>query len=375
MTAVLFALTLLGAAACSRAEEAADIVNRIAVEYTKGPTATYPSIEPIAGSPAVADATLSWMFEGVEVTIAVPIDGDVLAGARAAKKHASIPPDWTPEQWQPDYYRAFVDDPALDDLYGDMLVSLRAIRDERGLDGDRYAELITTMAQSIEYFTDGSPPKFPIETVADGAGDCDDKAILAAALLAREGYDVSLLGFSEENHMSLGLASNGSTYRSSGYSFVEMTTESLVGWYNRDDGVQSADGTKLDSEPAVITVGIGSLFYTVGPQTDAIRDAFDTSRARVDALDPQLEGAQAQYEAVNAELTAIRAEMDARQEAGDIQGYNLMVDEHNATLARYNRAVDAYNALVAEQRAAAERANRINGNQGDRLGLARWLGL
>lgn len=367
------ALALL--AGCDAAKQTLETVDRIAVSYIDGPSARYPSIEPESGASAAPDALLTWQFEGSEVTLAIPIDGEVLAGARAANKSASIPVGWEPEQWEPDYYRAFVDDPALEPLYDSMLVGLRDVRDSSNLDSDRYAELILSMAQAIEYHTDGSPPKFAIETIVDGKGDCDDKAILATALLAREGYDVALLGFSAENHMSLGIRSSGSTFRSSGYSFVEMTTDSLVGWYNRDSNIESAAGQKLESEPRVITIGTGAVAYAAGAQTDSLRDTFDGDRALIESLEPEIESARATYGSLGSQMDDMTARMDELKASGDTEGYNALVDDYNQLLSRYNSAVAAYNKLVKRQSAAVERSNRVLAGQSDRSGLAEWLNL
>lgn len=47
-------------------------------------------------------------------------------------------------------------------------------------------------------------PKFPVETIAEGWGDCEDSAILYAALMRAAGYDVILLTL--PNHMAVGVA-------------------------------------------------------------------------------------------------------------------------------------------------------------------------
>ena len=75
------------------------------------------------------------------------------------------------------------------------------------LDDDEYLELMAVAVQSLPYDTDGTltAPKFPIETYVDGRGDCDDKSLLLAALLAREGYSVALFYFKPEAHMALGV--------------------------------------------------------------------------------------------------------------------------------------------------------------------------
>lgn len=75
---------------------------------------------------------------------------------------------------------------------------------------DEVANLIA-FVQGLEYQPDLSPngeliewPKYPLETLWDGGGDCEDSAILAASLLLRLGYDVALLFL--PSHTALGIA-------------------------------------------------------------------------------------------------------------------------------------------------------------------------
>jgi len=78
-----------------------------------------------------------------------------------------------------------------------------------------YDQLCNTLAfvqQGIRYTADLSPqtgqlveyPKYPLETLVDKKGDCEDQAILAAALLTRMGYKVALLILPP--HVALGIA-------------------------------------------------------------------------------------------------------------------------------------------------------------------------
>jgi len=46
-------------------------------------------------------------------------------------------------------------------------------------------------------------PRYPLETLVDGTGDCEDDVILAAAILKRLGYEVALLYF--PGHCALGV--------------------------------------------------------------------------------------------------------------------------------------------------------------------------
>ena len=65
--------------------------------------------------------------------------------------------------------------------------------------GIRYtADLSSQTGQLIEY------PKYPLETLVEKKGDCEDQAILAAALLTRMHYNVALLILPP--HVALGIA-------------------------------------------------------------------------------------------------------------------------------------------------------------------------
>jgi len=95
-------------------------------------------------------------------------------------------------------------------------------------------ELATFFVRNIPYSYDidttGSEeyPRYPIETLVDGSGDCEDHAILLAELLSSMNYDAVLLLYSGE-HMALGVADTGNMYGSyyehngKKYYYVETT--------------------------------------------------------------------------------------------------------------------------------------------------------
>lgn len=71
-------------------------------------------------------------------------------------------------------------------------------------------------------------PRYPIETLYNDGGDCEDKAILTASLLENLGYDVSL--FRLPNHMAVGVnltkqENPGYQYYVDDYFFLETTNE------------------------------------------------------------------------------------------------------------------------------------------------------
>lgn len=87
--------------------------------------------------------------------------------------------------------------------------------------------MVVDFVQSLEYQAEaGEYPKYPVETLVDGGGDCEDTAILLAALLDQLGMDCILL--SPPGHMAVGVAVQGldaKSYLWSGkkYYYVETT--------------------------------------------------------------------------------------------------------------------------------------------------------
>ena len=371
-TVVLLIAGLLTLSGCglSRGTDLGDLIS--------GPTTpepSYPAIIPIDTAPPHPDVTITWQFEGREVSVTVPVDGAVLEGARGARKTALVSSDTPEAEWSRFYYLAFMSDKHQAPLYAAFAAELHQLRDELDLDSDRYVELVSAMAQGLEYQTSelNPAPKFPIETVADNAGDCDDKTLLAAALLAFEGYDVVLLEFSTESHMALGIATNGSTYKSSGYALVETTIESLVGWHHRDAQITTAEGQRLTTDPRVLDVSDGPRAYGAGRLVDTIRRSHDDSVTVAGELEVEASAARTYANELEGRVEALRKRMEADRDSGDVDAYNERVPEYNRLVREYNVAIDAYNELVAEQQKTIEAINRIRDGQTDRHGLTTWL--
>lgn len=167
-------------------------------------------------------------------------------------------------EWEPaipriwwDYYanRTHPDDPKdygvlATDPYDDALITQVAcvIRDAaREAQYTEYetVEFALSFVQSLQYVSDtvgtgfDEWPKYPLETLVDEGGDCEDSSILFATLIRELGYNAVLLYFQQLNgkpntgHMAVGLYSkpiSGGTYWTSNgrdYYYVE-TTDS--GW-------------------------------------------------------------------------------------------------------------------------------------------------
>jgi len=54
-------------------------------------------------------------------------------------------------------------------------------------------------------YVETTPPKYPVETMADGQGDCDLFSLIASSILTAGGLDVVLLYYEEQSHMNIGV--------------------------------------------------------------------------------------------------------------------------------------------------------------------------
>jgi hypothetical protein len=324
----------------------------------------YPSITLGAGEPI--PVSHQFTFEGAPVAVSVTVDGGLYAGASAAEKTVTRFGNARENDWIEDYYPAFVRETHQEQFFADVLAAMRAVRDARGLDSDRYAELMTVFAQSLTYRTDpvDLSPKFPVETFVEGSGDCDDKTLLLGALLTREGYDVAILLFEPEEHVALGIKSASDGYAGTGYDFVETTAPAFIGMVPDS----FAGGITLASTPRVFRIDGGTTGYGAGVQVAAIlagrRDAIAEGRS----LATQIDAADRGLVALESEVAAASEQLEQLKSAGRIAEYNARVDGFNALVSRYNAAVAERNALAERHNAMSEVDRIVVEGLDDRVG-------
>jgi hypothetical protein len=130
----------------------------------------------------------------------------------------------------------FVHDPYSNNTVELATRLLTEISDKEGLGEDGRVGLTIAFVQGLPYTYDNvsTPfdeyPRFPSETIYDDGGDCEDTAILMAAILKRMGYDVVLLSL--PGHVAAGIScdpsgSNRTAYPYEGreYCYLETTGE------------------------------------------------------------------------------------------------------------------------------------------------------
>lgn len=131
-------------------------------------------------------------------------------------------------------YSYYVTDPNDDKELEDIVASFNEFALREGLREEEKLNLMIGFVQSLPYVTDMESvgqqeyPRYPIETLVDNGGDCEDTSILMASLLKLMGYDVILLDLPD--HMAVGISSDnvrfhGTYYPENGkkYYYVETT--------------------------------------------------------------------------------------------------------------------------------------------------------
>ena len=167
----------------------------------------------------VIEKEYTWTWEGVERTVTVKVP-EALYNYYSGK-----------ERFTTTDYRGYVLHP-YDDAYVAVLVrEFAVIQVEEGLTDEERLKLMISFVQDMDYVRDpasagqGDYPKYPVETLVDGGGDCEDTSILMASLLESSGFNVSLLLL--PNHMAVGLEVNATgahwTLNNVTYYYLETT--------------------------------------------------------------------------------------------------------------------------------------------------------
>ena len=315
-------------------------------------------------------STHSYPFLQEIITITVPVSDSVYRGAKITDKEVTLYGNISEEIWVTDSYRSMVNDPAQEDLYRALTGEFKKIKNSKGLSDDEYLELITTFVQSLRYETlTDNPAKFPVETVVDGSGDCDDKSLLLAGLLSREGYRVALMSFGPEAHMAVGVASDDYLYKNTNYTYIETTNISFVGI----PAEKLKGGLTLQSSPIIIPIGNGTKIYTSGKETRYINNAYLQSEQKANELEPQIKSLEVDLKARQEKITQLESQMQSMRDSGNIQSYNAQVSVHDGLISDYNTYLSTYRALFTQYEKTAQVPNFILEHEFDRPGVYEYV--
>lgn len=132
-------------------------------------------------------------------------------------------------------YSVYVTHP-LDDPYIDMLVEkIKKAAQEKGFSEYQTVEFAAAFVQSLPYTVDSvtTPydeyPRYPLETLVDNGGDCEDTSILLASIIDKMSYGVVLIIL--PNHIGVGVKGGENIYgtyweyKGNKYYYIETTGE------------------------------------------------------------------------------------------------------------------------------------------------------
>ena len=120
-----------------------------------------------------------------------------------------------PKNLKPIYYSIYVTNPGDDVGINSVASYLNDIAIQYGFDAVEKANLVTSFVHCLRYTSDNETtpfneyPKFPIETLVDEGGDCEDTSILLASLLKTLGYHVILVIIPDIKHCLVGIEGGG----------------------------------------------------------------------------------------------------------------------------------------------------------------------
>lgn len=153
--------------------------------------------------PITPTKTYEWTYEYVNLEIKVNISG--LAYQEYKSRSVDRWPDSTAEMVV--YFTT------TDQVVMDVASKLRNIATARGLSDIRTANMVLSFVQDIRYSQDNASEgsdeywRFPVETLYDETGDCEDLSILYASIMEAMGYDAILLIL--PGHAAVGLSCDG----------------------------------------------------------------------------------------------------------------------------------------------------------------------
>jgi len=132
-------------------------------------------------------------------------------------------------------YSVYVTHPYDDEYIKTIIEKFNFIAIDKKYTEEEKINLVISFVQSLPYTSDevttpyDEYPRYPLETLVDQGGDCEDTSILVAAFLDKLNYDVILLGFPD--HMAAGVSIDTYgyywTFNDKDYFYLETTSK---GW-------------------------------------------------------------------------------------------------------------------------------------------------
>ena len=195
------------------------------------PAMILPSLHPPEDKSSLIDLQFPFSFQGKEEMIEMQVSRELYLQAQGSYKAplwndpaemASAPSGFL--------YHTFIHDPVQKPIIETLSSELHQVM-EHHPDGS-YLELIAAFMHSLAPDSVHTEVRYPIESLVEKAADCDDRTILAVALLLEDGYDVAIMTL--PTHVALGVRPQEwdiplPEYRDSGYSVIDLASYGELG--------------------------------------------------------------------------------------------------------------------------------------------------
>ena len=177
--------------------------------------------------------TYSWMMNGTGLTLNMDIPKNLYDSYKSKTRIQTV---------NPDVYSLYVSHPEDDEYISYIAEAIRQMALKQGLTADQYIQSVIKFVRSVTYSTDiqsegyDEYPRYPIETLVEHEGDCEDSAILLASIMQASGLSPVLLITKltvTPGHAAVGVAGEGSPdlmyyrYEGKNYTYVEATDSPL----------------------------------------------------------------------------------------------------------------------------------------------------
>lgn len=203
-----------------------EIDGSLSESYTDERKPDYRIVSELNTSPATIEYTWT-SYEGLYyATVSYTIDDGMFQYYRNL-----------PRYYKDKEYLNYINDPMNDQYISMIADNLTEIGNRRGYSQGELIRETVNFVQSLEYIEDETStekkewPKYPLETLYERSGDCEDFSILLAGILSKMGYGTALIKY--DDHMAVGLKSDMTlsgtafTYEGNYYYYIETTNP---GW-------------------------------------------------------------------------------------------------------------------------------------------------
>jgi len=209
------------------------------------------------------------------------------------------------------------------------------------------ANYILAFVQSISYHKDNELTpyadywKFPIETLAEGWGDCEDASILYAALMKAVGYDVILLSFPD--HMAVGVALSKAIsgvyvlYNGKRYFYAETTNPGwLIGKAPSKYTGRSVTILLIPDKPSGTKLSIEKINEELNYTTERFKQ-LETENSKLKQENQALKNQISKLKAENQKLSANNSELthknlELESQISNLKAINEKLSQENQKL-------------------------------------------